>query len=109
LHPASPRELRGYFRKPYGPGWVLAGDAGLHVHPASANGIVVALRSAELVHETVERAWADNQPAAAYLDDYQRIREAESLDPYSLSYRMGDINHAADPDFLAHIRGVRLK
>ena len=31
-------ELPGYFRKPYGPGWALVGDAGYHKNPITAMG-----------------------------------------------------------------------
>ena len=42
-------ELPGYFRKPFGPGWVLVGDAGYHKNPITAMGINDAFRDAELV------------------------------------------------------------
>ena len=31
-------ELPGYFRKPFGPGWALVGDAGYHKNPITAHG-----------------------------------------------------------------------
>jgi hypothetical protein len=37
LYPASPRELRGYFRQSFGSGWALVGDAGLGGESASRN------------------------------------------------------------------------
>ena len=42
-------ELPGYFRKPFGPGWALLGDAGYHKNPITAMGINDAFRDAELV------------------------------------------------------------
>ncbi len=42
-------DLSGYFRKPYGPGWALVGDAGYHKHPITAFGITDAFRDAEAV------------------------------------------------------------
>ena len=36
--------LHGYFRQSWGPGWALAGDAGYHKHPISAQGISDAFR-----------------------------------------------------------------
>ncbi len=41
------------FRKPYGPGWALVGDAGFHKDPILANGITDAFRDAELLAEAV--------------------------------------------------------
>ena len=43
----APGDLPGYFRKPYGPGWALVGDAGYHKHPITAFGITDAFRDAE--------------------------------------------------------------
>jgi flavin-dependent dehydrogenase len=41
------RDLPNYFRKPYGEGWALVGDAGYHKDPIIAQGISDAFRSAE--------------------------------------------------------------
>jgi 2-polyprenyl-6-methoxyphenol hydroxylase-like FAD-dependent oxidoreductase len=97
IHPASPRELRGFFRHPYGPGWSLIGDAGYYAHPAAAQGIGDALRSGELVHILVERAWAEGLPAETYLADYQRTRDDENRDSFAHSYRLGQVNPFFDP------------
>ena len=42
-------ELPNFFRRPYGPGWVLVGDPGYHKDPITAQGISDAFRGAELV------------------------------------------------------------
>jgi len=104
LYRANPRELRGYFRQPFGPGWALAGDAGYYAHPASANGIADSLRAAELVHELVERAWAAGAPAETYLDDYQRTRDTENTDAFYRSYRFGKVNPFNDPEVSGPLR-----
>jgi flavin-dependent dehydrogenase len=101
VYRAHPRELRGYFRQPFGPGWALAGDAGYNAHPAAPNGIGDALRSAELVQALVERAWAEEQPAETYLDEYQRTRDRENIEPFFLSYRLGQANAFDDPAVVA--------
>src|SRR6185295_4958018 len=41
--------VRGQFRKPYGPGWALVGDAGYFKDPFAAHGISDAFRDAELL------------------------------------------------------------
>lgn len=43
----------GQFRKAYGPGWALVGDAGYFKDPYAAHGISDALRDAELVSDAV--------------------------------------------------------
>jgi len=39
--------VANFFRKPYGPGWVLVGDAGYTKDPITAQGISDAFRDAE--------------------------------------------------------------
>jgi flavin-dependent dehydrogenase len=41
--------LRGWLRRPWGPGWALVGDAGYFKDPTTAHGITDALRDAELL------------------------------------------------------------
>jgi 2-polyprenyl-6-methoxyphenol hydroxylase-like FAD-dependent oxidoreductase len=43
----------GQFRKPYGPGWTLVGDAGYFKDPAAARAITDAFRDAELLANAV--------------------------------------------------------
>jgi flavin-dependent dehydrogenase len=106
LFPASPVELRGFFRKPFGPGWALVGDAAYHSHPAPANGIADALRGAELLHGAVEKAWALGMPAETFLSEYHSKRDAENIGPYTYSYRLGAVNPFNDPDVMAVISAL---
>ena len=48
----------GLVRRPWGPGWVLVGDAGYWKDPISAHGITDALRDAELAAEAIVGAVA---------------------------------------------------
>jgi 2-polyprenyl-6-methoxyphenol hydroxylase-like FAD-dependent oxidoreductase len=105
LYPANPREMRGYFRTPYGPGWVLVGDAGYYAHPAAANGIADTLRAAALVHGFVERAWAADEPAEIELAEYQRIRDTENTERFYFSYRLSKVNPFTDPEVAAAMTG----
>ena len=47
--------LPNFFRKPYGPGWALVGDAGYNKDPITAHGILDAFRDAELVRDRAGR------------------------------------------------------
>jgi 2-polyprenyl-6-methoxyphenol hydroxylase-like FAD-dependent oxidoreductase len=55
----------GFFRRSWGPGWALVGDAGYFRDPLTAHGITDALRDADLLSRAVarggERAYADYQ------------------------------------------------
>ncbi len=44
-----------FFRKPYGPGWALVGDAGYTKDPITAQGITNAFRDAELCAAALAR------------------------------------------------------
>ena len=50
--------LPNFFRKPYGPGWALVGDAGYHKDPYLAHGVSDALRDAEILSLAVHRGLA---------------------------------------------------
>src|SRR5829696_4120312 len=47
-------DLPSFFRRPYGPGWALVGDAGYHRDPLTAWGITDAFRDAELVAQAID-------------------------------------------------------
>jgi 2-polyprenyl-6-methoxyphenol hydroxylase-like FAD-dependent oxidoreductase len=72
--PASPIRgwpgVRGQFRKPFGPGWALVGDAGYFKDPFAAHGISDAFRDAELLVE----ATTDGDFAR-----YERLRDELSM------------------------------
>lgn len=46
-------DLPNFYRRPYGPGWALVGDAGIHKDPYMALGTCDALRDAELLSEAI--------------------------------------------------------
>ena len=62
-------DLPSFFRKPYGPGWALVGDAGLLLDPITGQGIGDAFRDAELLAGAVvaglggDRRWPRRSPA----------------------------------------------
>lgn len=66
--------LPGYFRKPYGPGWALVGDAGYHKDPINAQGISDAFRDAELLASALDTAFSGLAPIDAALADYETLR-----------------------------------
>jgi flavin-dependent dehydrogenase len=78
--------LAGYMRQSHGPGWALVGDAGYFKDPATAHGITDALRDAELL----ARAIAQDQAGA--LADYQRLRDALSLELCTITERIASFD-----------------
>jgi flavin-dependent dehydrogenase len=68
-------ENRGYFRKPYGPGWALVGDAGYHKNPITAMGINDAFRDAELLAAAIDDALTGRRSYEGAMSAYQRARD----------------------------------
>jgi 2-polyprenyl-6-methoxyphenol hydroxylase-like FAD-dependent oxidoreductase len=98
-------DLPARIHVPHGPGWALAGDAGLVMDPVSAYGITSALRDAELL----ARAIADGMGGAggvgaggagagglsAALAGYHRDRDAVARPIYDLTARTARLGPAS--------------
>lgn len=67
-------QLDNYFRRPYGDGWALVGDAGYHKDPILALGIADAFRDAELLADAVDAGLSGRRPLASALAAYERRR-----------------------------------
>jgi flavin-dependent dehydrogenase len=65
-----------FFRKPFGPGWALVGDAGYLKDPITAQGILDAFRDAERCAVAVDEALSGRRGFDAAMADYQRDRDA---------------------------------
>ena len=77
--------LPGFFRKPYGPGWALVGDAGYHKHPITGLGISDAFRDAELLAAALDDAFAGRRPYDDAMAAYQRARDEDAMPLYELT------------------------
>jgi flavin-dependent dehydrogenase len=64
-------DLPNFFRKPYGPGWALVGDAGYHKDPIPARGISDAFRDAELLAAALDAGFSGRAPLDAALAGYE--------------------------------------
>ncbi len=78
-------ELPGYFRKPFGPGWALLGDAGYHKNPITAMGINDAFRDAAFVATALDDAFADRRAFEKGMTDYQEARDRDALPVYEFT------------------------
>lgn len=74
--------LRGFVSTPWGPGWVLVGDAGHTKDPISAHGISDALRDAELGARAVDRSLRTPEDTVLALDSFHRDRDLLALRIY---------------------------
>jgi len=78
--------MRGFFRKPTGPGWALLGDAGHFKHPGTAQGICDAVEQAIYIAEQL------SGPDSA-LDRYEAWRDARAVEHYDWSFAWGRFPH----------------
>jgi len=75
-------DLPNFYRKPYGPGWALVGDAGHHKDPYLALGVNDALRDADFLSEALDAAFSGRSGFDAALGDYERRRNETSRAAY---------------------------
>ena len=81
-------DLPNFFRRPYGPGWALVGDASYHKDPYLAFGISDAFLGADLLAEAIDAGFAGRQPLAEALADYERRRNEEVMGLYHLNAQL---------------------
>jgi flavin-dependent dehydrogenase len=75
-------DLGNWFRKPYGPGWALVGDAGYHKDPITARGISDAFRDAELLANAVDEGLSRRKPLEEALEGYEQQRNETAMPQY---------------------------
>jgi 2-polyprenyl-6-methoxyphenol hydroxylase-like FAD-dependent oxidoreductase len=74
-----------FFRKPYGPGWALVGDAGYCKDPITAQGIKDAFDDAEACTGALDQVFARGRPFEEAMAEYQRARDERALPMYELT------------------------
>ena len=77
--------VRGFFRKPYGPGWALVGDAGYNKDYITAQGIHDGFRDAELCATALDEAFSGARSFDDALREYQSTRDEQVLPMYELT------------------------
>lgn len=77
--------MDGFYRKPFGPGWALVGDAGYHKDACTAQGITDAFHHAELLTDALDSAFTGRQNFDEALGGYQRIRDESTGPMYELT------------------------
>ena len=75
-------DLPNFYRKPYGSGWALVGDAGLHKDPFLALGICDAFRDVEWLAEAIGDGLSGRRSMDEALADYEGKRNAASAADY---------------------------
>jgi len=81
-------EFPFYFRRPYGDGWALVGDAGYHRDAATGQGITDAFRGADLLATAVDAGFSGRQSLTSALVDYEQRRNAAVMPMYEFTYKL---------------------
>jgi 2-polyprenyl-6-methoxyphenol hydroxylase-like FAD-dependent oxidoreductase len=74
-----------YFRKPFGPGWALVGDAGYNRDFITAQGISDAFRDAELCVNAVHESLSGARSFDDAMGQYQTTRDSQVLPMYEFT------------------------
>lgn len=83
-HVLGARGVANYFRVPFGPGWLLTGDAAYLKDPSTGLGMGDALAQSFLLVEALER-WLDGADWHETMSDYQRARDEIMMPLYRLT------------------------
>jgi 2-polyprenyl-6-methoxyphenol hydroxylase-like FAD-dependent oxidoreductase len=75
-------DLPNFYRKPYGPGWALVGDAGCHKDPYLALGVHDALRDADYLAEALDAALSGREWFDVAMPRYEQRRNEASKRAY---------------------------
>jgi 2-polyprenyl-6-methoxyphenol hydroxylase-like FAD-dependent oxidoreductase len=91
-------DLSGYFRKPYGPGWALVGDAGYHLHPITAQGITDAFLDAERLTDALDAAFSDRSTYQDAMGGYQAARDGHVMPMYDMTFELAQVDQPPPPE-----------
>jgi 2-polyprenyl-6-methoxyphenol hydroxylase-like FAD-dependent oxidoreductase len=80
-----------FFRKPFGPGWALVGDAGYNKDPITAQGIPDAFRDAELCSSALDETFNGSRSFVDAMSDYHRTRDAQVLPIYEFTTQLATL------------------
>ena len=77
-----------FFRRPYGPGWALVGDAGYTRDPITAQGITDAFRDAEMCSAALDESLDGRRPFEVAMAGYQQARDARVTGIYEFTTQL---------------------
>ena len=83
--------VANYFRAPYGPGWVLVGDAGYTKDPITAQGISDAFRDAERCSAALDATLSGQRTFDDAMGAYQLERDEQAIPMYELTCQLASL------------------
>jgi 2-polyprenyl-6-methoxyphenol hydroxylase-like FAD-dependent oxidoreductase len=98
-------DLPSFFRRPYGPGWALVGDASYHKDPITGQGIADAFRDAELLADAIDAGFSGRQPLGDALAAYEKQRNETVMAMYDFTYQMATLTPPT-PEFRSFVAAL---
>ena len=89
--PFAGAAVTNYFRKPYGPGWALVGDAGYNKDPITAQGITDAFHDAERCAAAVDQTFSGARSFDEAMGEYHRARDQHVLPMYEFTCQLATL------------------
>ena len=89
--------VANYFRKPYGPGWALVGDAGYDKDPITAQGISDAFIDAENLTDALDAGFSGRRPLEDALARYQSVRDQRAKPMYAFTRELATLEPPPPP------------
>lgn len=80
-----------YFRKPYGNGWALVGDAGYLKDPLTAQGISDAFIDSERLAEAIDAGFSERRPLEEALAEHQSSRDQHVKPLYDFTRQLATL------------------
>jgi 2-polyprenyl-6-methoxyphenol hydroxylase-like FAD-dependent oxidoreductase len=89
-------DLANFYRRSYGDGWALAGDAGHHKDPTTGLGMSEAFASAEKLATAVDDALVGRRPWKESLRGYEECRDHETASAFRLTLNAAALRPVPD-------------
>ena len=86
-----------YFRRPYGDGWALVGDAGYNRDPMTAQGISDAFIDAEMVAEAIDTVLSGRSAAGEVFSEHEAARNERVRPMYEFTQQLAALEPPPPP------------
>ncbi|MBV8358194.1 MAG: NAD(P)/FAD-dependent oxidoreductase [Deltaproteobacteria bacterium] len=96
-----------FFRRPYGPGWALVGDAGYHHDPSTAQGIADSFRDASLLSDAIDAGFAGREPLDHALAAYEEKRNSAVMPMYEFTAQLANLAEPPTQELQRLLQGLR--
>jgi flavin-dependent dehydrogenase len=98
-------QIPNFFRRPFGPGWALVGDAGYHKDPVTGRGISDSFRDAELLAGAIDAGFSGQAAIDEALAAYEARRNQQSMPIYEMTLQQVAFEPPA-PEAMAFLSAV---